>query len=145
MALTQTFYASATATASASIDDIWEVITDVDGWPNWDQRLERVELTGDICPDKRFNLFLTDNLPVVAVVKDLIKNQHFSYETKSSTHVIRHDVELSILGSKVKVNMTAQSEIPVQFAENFTTSVWPRFQIGLGISLSNLVTLVDRD
>jgi uncharacterized protein YndB with AHSA1/START domain len=46
--------ASSEAVIAAPIETVWEVISDIDGWPRWNPAIKEAKLLGDLAPGSVF-------------------------------------------------------------------------------------------
>lgn len=141
----QIFFASASATVKASTQDIWAVLEDVNGWANWDQRLDRVEYTGAFQPETVLTLFLTGNGPNDAKLKTVSKNVEFSYETCLPNSNILNRCIIEKLGCLVKITWEIEASVERSACASFSKRNWPGRQIGLAVALKNLVSYIEAE
>lgn len=139
----QKFFAASTVTVNAEIQDIWSVLEDVRGWINWDQRLEDIEYTGPFQSGVSFTLVSAERTPNKAKFKMVTKDVCFSYETDLSFCVILNNHQIEKIGRRVKITCEIEATIEDAAIEAFSKKIWPKMQIGLAVSLNNLVSLVE--
>jgi hypothetical protein len=145
MSDTQSFVAAATVTANANLHDVWAVWADVNGWTNWDQGLERTEYRGHFRPGTRFTLVPQGGKPVEVTLKTVTQGEEFSDEAVLPFGVIRNFHRVEKLGARLKITHEVEAEISAPAVSRFAKEIWPHMQIGLPVSLNNIVGLVESD
>lgn len=138
----QRFFTASTVTVNASIKDIWNVLEDVRGWINWDQRFEKIEYEGPFSAGVKFKIFPQGRTPQNAKFKVVTMDTAFSYETQISLCVV-HSHHVEKIGDFAKITCEIESVVDEARIEEFSRKVWPRMQIGLPVALNNLVSLVE--
>lgn len=141
----QQFVAAATVTADAGVHDVWAIWVDVNAWTNWDQGIERTEFRGHFRPGTRFTLVPQGGKPVEVTLKTVTQGEEFSDEAVLPFGVIRNFHRVEKLGARVKITHEVQAEIAADAVGFFAKEIWPHMQIGLAVSLNNIVGLVESD
>lgn len=139
----QRFFTASTVTVNASVKDIWNVLKDVRGWINWDQRFEKIEYDGPFSPGVKFTIIPQGRTPQNARFKMVTTDIAFSYETQISLCVVVHSHHVEKIGNFAKITCEIESVVEEGLIEEFSRRVWPRMQIGLAVALNNLVSLVE--
>jgi hypothetical protein len=139
----QQFVAAATVTANARAHDVWAIWSDVGAWANWDQSLDRTEYRGAFRSGARFVVVPHGGEAVEARLRTVTPDVEFSDEMALPFGVIRRSHRVEQLGVRVKITHELQADIETRAAPFFAKEVWPHMQIGLPVSLNNLVGLVE--
>jgi hypothetical protein len=139
----QQFVATATVTANVDVRDVWAVWEDVNAWANWDQGLDRTEYRGTFRPGTRYTLVPHGGEAVEAMLKTVTPGAEFSDEVILPFGVLRRFHRVEKLGPRVKISHELQAEIEERAATFFAKEIWPHMQIGLPVSLNNIVGLIE--
>jgi hypothetical protein len=139
----QRFFTASTVTVNASVTDIWNVLEDVRGWINWDQRFEKIEYEGPFSAGVNFKITPQGRRPQKAKFKVVTMDTSFSYEAQISLCVVVHSHYVEKIGNFAKITCEIESIVDEGIIEEFSRKVWPQMQIGLPVALNNLVSLVE--
>jgi hypothetical protein len=139
----QHFFTASTVTVNASVKDIWNILEDVRGWINWDQRFEKIEYEGPFKEGVKFKIIPQGRTPQNAKFKVITTDTSFSYETQISLCVVVHSHRIENIGNFAKITCEIESIVDEGIIEEFSKKIWPQMQIGLPVALNNLVSLVE--
>jgi hypothetical protein len=145
MSDTQQYIAAATVTVKASQHDIWAIWVDVNGWTNWDQGLAKTEMRGNFKAGTTFTLTPQGGQPVQVTIKTVTQGEEFSDEAVLPFGSIRTTHRMEPLGDRVKMTHEVTAEIKADARAFFEGEIWPHMQIGLPVSLNNIVSIVEAD
>ena len=116
----------ATATCSAPPEAVWRLYADVQGWPQWDDGLERCSIGGEFRPGTTGEL-TPKGSPVSFpfTLMEVIPNEHFSDTTElpGGTLRVSHHLERGPEGTRIthRVSITgpAWQEIAAEMGAGF--------------------------
>ena len=145
MADTQQFEAAATVTVKTSPNDIWAIWVDVNAWTNWDSGIERTEMRANFKTGTTFSLTPLGGQPIEVTIKTVTQGEEFSDEAVLPFGTIRTYHRMEPLGGRVKMTHEVVADIKAEAVAFFEKEIWPHMQIGLPVSLNNIVTIVESD
>lgn len=93
---------------SASLEAIWRLWADVDGWPEWNSDIERIELEGPFAAGSRIVMTPSGRGPVELRIAELVEPNLFVDEADLGEVVVRttHSVQpLEGGGTRVTYHM----------------------------------------
>lgn len=145
MSDTQQFVAAATVTLNASVNDVWAIWVDVNAWTNWDQGIERTEMRGNFKAGTTFSLTPQGGQAIQVTIKTVTQGEEFSDEAVLPFGTIRTYHRVEPLGERLKMTHEVVADIKADAVGFFEKEIWPHMQIGLPVSLNNIVSIVGTD
>jgi hypothetical protein len=139
----QRFFTASTVTVNASVQDIWNILEDVSGWVNWDQRFEKILYKGPFTAGVEFKIISQGRMPQNAIFKVVTADVDFSYETQISICVVLHTHHIQKIDDFSKITCEIESVVDEGYVKEFSRNIWPKMQIGLPVAVNNLVSLVE--
>jgi hypothetical protein len=142
MSESRTFLAGATVTVDALVHDIWAVWVDVNGWPTWDDGLEKAQLHGNFKVGNGFTLKPEGADPVEATLVSVTQGEEFTDEVALPFGTIRTQHRLAELDELVAITHEIRAEIAGPQAGFFAEHIWPELQAGVSKALLSLADVV---
>lgn len=140
------FRACATVTVKAKAHDVWALWADVNGWRNWDQGIEAVELHGNnFKAGNGFSLTPRGGEPMKVTIVTATQGEEFSDETELPFGVIRTAHRVEPLAGFVTITHEVVATIAGEMAGMFRHEIWPGLQRGLSEALNNAAEILDAD
>jgi len=139
----QKFVAAASVTVKASVNDIWALWVDVNGWTNWDEGLEKAEIRGHFKEGTSFSLTPQGAPESIDVrIKTVTQGEEFSDEAVLPFGTIRTYHRMERVGERVKLTHEVHADIDAEASGFFEKEIWPHMQAGLPASVNNIVGIV---
>ena len=135
MQLTVTY----TAYSESSPDEIWELLLDINSWPNWDVALERTKLSSAAKAGARYSLkpFNGHEIDIEITKTD---NHTFSDLAKLEFGAIETDRSVVSAGEGSLVTQTMRANIDDNAVRTFSTVFWDAWAQGIIDSTKALAT-----
>ena len=139
------FVASYTATADASVHDVWAIWADVNNWSKWDSGIERAEIRDNFRAGNSFSLTPQGGEPIQVQLKTVTAGEEFSDEAVLPFGVIRNIHRVETVGKKIQLTHEVQADINEEMSGFFSKKIWPHMQGGLPESVKNILLIVESD
>ncbi|NRR31902.1 SRPBCC family protein [Oxalobacteraceae bacterium] len=139
------FVASYTATADASVEDIWAIWADINNWDKWDSGIEHSAIEANFKAGNSFSLTPRGGEPIQVTLKTVTQGEEFSDEAVLPFGVIRNLHRISKIGKQISLTHEVQAEIAPEASGFFSKEIWPHMQGGLPESVNNIINIVQED
>jgi hypothetical protein len=136
------FIASYTATADASVEDIWAIWADVNNWGKWDSGIEHSEISTNFKAGNAFSLTPRGGEPIQVTLKTVTSGEEFSDEAILPFGTIRNLHRIDRLGDKIRLTHEVHADIAPDASGFFGKEIWPHMQGGLPESVNNILAIV---
>lgn len=136
------YVASYTATAPASVEDIWAIWADVNNWSKWDNGIEHSSITTNFRAGNTFSLTPRGGEPIEITLKSVTSGEEFSDEAVLPFGTIRNLHRINRLGDHVSLTHEVHADIAPEAAGFFGKEIWPHMQGGLPESVNNILSIV---
>ena len=136
------FIASYTATADASVEDVWAIWADVNNWGKWDSGIEHSEISTNFKAGNTFSLTPRGGEPIQITLKTVTSGEEFSDEAILPFGTIRNMHRVDRMGDKIRLTHEVQADIAPDASGFFGKEIWPHMQGGLPESVNNILSIV---
>jgi uncharacterized protein YndB with AHSA1/START domain len=85
---------------NVAVDAIWRAWTDVARWPEWNEDIERIELSGTFAAGSMIAMTPRDQDPVQLRLSDVVEGERFVDEAEVAGTVVRTTHRIEALGEE---------------------------------------------
>ena len=135
------YVASYTATAEASINDVWALWADVNNWDKWDNGIEKAVIKQNFKAGNTFSLTPQGGKPLDVTLTSVVAGEEFADEAVLPFGVIRNFHRINKDGKKLQLTHEVRAEINEDAAGFFDKEIWPHMQAGLPESVRNIIAI----
>jgi uncharacterized protein YndB with AHSA1/START domain len=129
-----------TVETSASPEEIWRLWADVDGWPEWNGDIERIELEGPFAKGSRILMTPIGDEPIELRIAEAVEPEYFVDEAELGEIVVRTTHHVEGLDAE-RAQVTYRMEITGPGADTLGPQIGPEIS---GDFPQTLAALVER-
>src|SRR5262249_53392542 len=106
-------------------EDVWRIWQDVEGWPAWNDGLDRAELTGRFAPGSTITMFSSGDDPIELTIAEAAEPERFVDEADLGPIVVRTQHLAEPLGGG-RIRIVYRMEITGPEADTMGAAIGPQ-------------------